>query len=149
MSFIENDPHDPHGATRAIEEKLREDVRPRLLRPVMPRQPEPEPEPVVEQTPLPEPVKIDHTLIPIDALEEVSRALMYGREKHGAWGWVENPKTYTELLAKTQRHIFEFQRGVTVDPTTQLHHVACAIADLMFLQSNILKGRGTDDRLKS
>jgi hypothetical protein len=93
-------------------------------------------------------MKIDHTLIPIDALEEVSRALMYGKEKHGAWGWIQNPKSYTELLAKTQRHIFEFQRGVTYDPATGLSHIACAICDLMFLQSNILKERGTDDRLK-
>jgi len=88
-------------------------------------------------------------MLPVDALEEVSRALMYGKERHGAWDWVEHPKTYTELLAKTQRHIFEFQRGVTIDPTTQLSHIACAICDLMFLQSNILKGRGTDDRFKS
>jgi hypothetical protein len=149
MSFIENDPGE--HATRAIEDKLRDDIRPRLLRPLAPK---PEPEPVVEQPPepepetLPEPIKIDHTMIPIDALEEVSLALMYGREKHGAWGWIEHPKTYTELLAKVQRHIFEFQRGVTVDPTTKLSHIACAIADLMFLQSNIIKGRGTDDRFK-
>jgi dATP/dGTP diphosphohydrolase len=148
MTFVEHDAGE--HATRAIEEKLRDDVRPRLLRPLAPK-----PEPVVEQQPsepepepLPEPIKIDHTMLPVDALEEVSRALMYGKEKHGAWGWVENPKSHTELLAKVQRHIFEFQRGVTIDPTTKLSHIACAICDLMFLQSNILKDRGTDDRFK-
>jgi hypothetical protein len=147
MSLIEHDVGE--HATRAIEERLLGVERPRLLRTLSTK-----PEPVVEEPPAPEPesmptpVKIDHTLIPIDALEEVSRALMYGKEKHGAWGWIEHPKSYTELLAKAQRHIFEFQRGVTIDPATQLSHIACAICDLMFLQSNIIKGRGTDDRFK-
>jgi hypothetical protein len=132
-------------ATEEIENMLRLGDRPtRFVRPVI--------APVIEQPPEPEPVptpiKIDHTMLPIDALEEVSRALMYGQRRHGAWGWIENPKSYNELLAKAQRHIFEFQRGVTIDPTTQLSHIACAICDLMFLQSNHLKGRGTDDRFK-
>jgi hypothetical protein len=145
MTFIEHDAGE--HATRAIEEKLREAERPRLLRPFAPRQ---EPEPVVEPEPIPmsKTIKIDHTMLPVDALEEVSRALMYGKEKHGAWGWAENPKSHLELIAKVQRHIFEFQRGVTIDPATGLSHIACAICDLMFLQSNIIKERGIDDRYK-
>ena len=143
--MTENESLAVNRATEEIENMLRLDRPPtRFSRPVI--------APVIEQPPepelVPEPVKIDHTLIPIDALEEVSRALMYGKERHGAWGWIENPKSYTELLAKTQRHIFEFQKGVAIDPATGLSHIACAICDLMFLQSNILKGRGTDDRLK-
>jgi hypothetical protein len=136
MSFIEHDAGE--HASRAIEERLREErPRPRMFTKL---------EPIPE--PLPESIKIDHTMLPVDALEEVSRALMYGKDKHGAWGWAEHPKSHSELLAKVQRHIFEFQRGVTIDPSTGLSHVACAICDLMFLQSNILKGRGTDDRFK-
>jgi hypothetical protein len=142
--MTENESLAVNKATEEIENMLRLEGRPRFARPVI--------APIIEQPPEPEPVpksiKIDHTMLPVDALEEVSRALMYGREIHGAWGWIENPKSYTELLAKTQRHIFEFQKGVTIDPATQLSHIACAICDLMFLQSNILKGRGTDDRLK-
>lgn len=127
-------------AAMAIETMLREDA-PRLLRPRAP---------VIESVPVPEPVvetpKIDHTLLPLDALDEISRALMIGRERHGAWTWKENPKAWTEILAKTQRHIFAFQRGEMVDPTTGLYHISCAIANLMFLQSHILTGKGTDDR---
>jgi hypothetical protein len=141
------------GATLHIERMLRNETIPtRLrpsLRPVIEAQPvQEEPIPVQEEPIQEQEVKIDHTLIPINALEEVSRALMYGKEKHGAWGWMENPKSYTELLAKTQRHIFQFQRGETIDPKTGLSHLACAICDLMFLQSNVLSERGLDDRCK-
>lgn len=139
----------PNGAAQeaamAIETMLREDA-PRLLRPKAPvveSIPAPEPEPVVEQP------KIDHTLLPLDALDQVSLALMVGRERHGAWTWKEQPKAWTEILAKTQRHIFSFQRGEMVDSTTGLYHVSCAIANLMFLQSHILTGKGTDDRFVS
>jgi Domain of unknown function (DUF5664) len=107
----------------------------------------PEPEPV----PVPEPVqieKIDHTLLPWDALEEVSRVLMHGREKYAAWYWVEHPHRHTDLLAKVQRHIVAFQRGEDIDPSSGRHHIACAICDLLFLQSNVLHGVGTDDRFK-
>ena len=148
--MTENEAAAVDRATEQIETMLREEHRPSIrhfTRPVIAPQPQPEPEPVPEPV-IEAPLKIDHTLIPIDALEEVSRALMYGKERHGAWGWIENPKSHMELLAKAQRHIFEFQRGITIDQTTQLSHIACAICDLMFLQSNILKGRGLDDRLK-
>lgn len=93
-----------------------------------------------------EPVKIDHTFLPLDALEEVSRALMHGETKYAAQLWVTNPHRHRDLLAKALRHIFAFQRGETVD-ASGLQHIACAICDLMFLQSNILRGTGTDDRL--
>jgi hypothetical protein len=94
--------------------------------------------------------KIDHTLLPLDALDEVSLALMHGREKYYAWLWVEHPHRHTDLLAKALRHIFAFQRGQDIDPSSgedQLHHLACAICDLMFLQSNVIQGVGIDDRM--
>jgi hypothetical protein len=147
MSFIEHDPSE--HALRAIEEKLHE--KPRLFRPLAPGPaPVHEPEPVAPPEPTPEPpiMKIDHTLLPLDALDEISRALMVGKENHGAWGWREVPKAWTEYLAKAQRHIYSFQRGETIDPTTGLHHVSCAIANLMFLQSHVLTGSGLDDRFK-
>jgi dATP/dGTP diphosphohydrolase len=140
-------------ATFEIEHLLRSETsRPRLARTFTQLQPVPEPyvapqepEPVIE----PISTKIDHTLLPIDALELVSRALMVGKEKHSAWDWAQNPKAYSELLAKAQRHIYEFQRGVDNDPGTGLSHIACAIAELLFLQSNVLNQRGADDRFKS
>jgi hypothetical protein len=92
------------------------------------------------------PIKIDHTFLPLDALDEVSRSLMHGEEKYSAKRWVTHPHRHRDLLAKALRHIFAFQRGETVD-SSGLQHIACAICDLMFLQSNVLRGTGTDDRI--
>jgi hypothetical protein len=100
------------------------------------------PESVLDQ----EPTKIDHTFLPLDALNEVSRALMHGEQIYAANLWVTNPHRHRDLLAKALRHIFAFQSGETIDKSG-LQHIACAICDLMFLQSNILRGTGTDDRL--
>jgi hypothetical protein len=141
--------NDPVNSTTEIEDMIRsesiESIRTRLSR-IPTKVIEHEATlPVEEPTPS---VKIDHTMLPLDALDEVSRALMIGKENHGAWGWAENPITWTELLAKTQRHILAFQRGETIDPTTRLQHLACAICNLMFLQSHVLTGSGTDDRFK-
>jgi hypothetical protein len=93
-------------------------------------------------------VKIDHTLLPLDALDEVSLTLMHGREKYYAWLWVEHPHRHTDLLAKALRHIFAFQQGEDIDPSSNCHHIASAICDLMFLQSNVIQGVGIDDRMK-
>jgi hypothetical protein len=94
----------------------------------------------------PEQIKIDHTFLPLDALDEVSRALMHGEEKYASQLWVTKPHRHRALVAKALRHIFAFQRGENID-SSGLQHIACAICDLMFLQSNILRGTGTDDRL--
>jgi hypothetical protein len=91
-------------------------------------------------------VKIDHTLIPLDALEEVSRALMHGEEKYDKFLWIKKQHRHRDLLAKALRHIFAFSQGQDLD-SSGLQHIACAICDLMFLQSNILRGTGTDDRM--
>ena len=131
-------------ATLEIENLLKGET---IKRPSFMRQQPPTPEP--EPVPMPTPVeKIDHTLLPWDALEEVSRVLMHGREKYAAWYWVEHPHKHTDLLAKAQRHIIAFQRGEDIDPSSGRHHIACAICDLLFLQSNVLQGVGTDDRFK-
>ena len=148
MSFIEHEPTKAANdaateATRAIETILRSDMRPKLLRP---KAPEPEPEPEQEQAIMVE--KVVHTYLPLDALEAVSRALMYGAKKGDAWSWKINPISWTERLAKAQRHIFEFQKGIEIDPLSGEQHLACAITQLMFLQSYVLTGTGTDDRFK-
>jgi hypothetical protein len=145
--YKENIMEDVERATLEIENLIKnEGARPRFLRQI-PKEPEPEPTPVIE----PVKIKIDHTYLPLDALEEVSRSLMYGAAKREAWNWKENPISWTERLAKAQRHMFEFQKGIDVDPNSgaaQLQHLACAITQLMFLQSYVLTGSGTDDRFK-
>jgi Domain of unknown function (DUF5664) len=130
-------------ATRAIEVMLRTPIRETVKEPVR----EPVKEHEKKETIVNEPPKIDHTLLPLDALEEVSRALMHGEEKYDAQRWVTHPHRYRDLLAKVYRHLTAFQKGETIDPSSGLQHLSSAICDLMFLQANVLRGTGTDDRL--
>jgi Domain of unknown function (DUF5664) len=143
------------SAVRHIERVLRVDeqpneVRTRLLRSLPPR-PEPEQNNEHQRPAAPKEEmleKVDHTYLPLDALEEVSRALMHGAAKGDAWRWQITPIKWTERLAKAQRHILEFQKGIDIDPSSGRQHLACAISQLMFLQSYVLTGSGTDDRFK-
>jgi hypothetical protein len=134
-------------AARSIEHVLNENSK--YSRPVIPVQSEQ----VVEAKQAIEEVeeqmaelKVDHTFLPLDALDEVSRVLMHGAQKHGHWNWVHNPCDWTNLLAKAERHIFAFQKGDDLDPSSGRSHIAHAICDLLFLQSYILNQHGTDNR---
>jgi hypothetical protein len=152
MSMTSEYENPAESAARSIERALiGEDTRTRLLKSIPIRQAAPHEEMAtpMPSTPKDETVeKIDHTFLPLDALEEVSKALMYGAAKGDAWKWAINPISWTERLAKAQRHILEFQKGINIDPSSGKQHIACAITQLMFLQSYVLTGSGTDDRFK-
>jgi hypothetical protein len=90
--------------------------------------------------------KLDYSLVPLDALEEVAYVLMHGKSVYGEWNWADNPCKWTELLAKAQRHIYSFSRGEDNDPISGRSHIAHAITVLMFLQSYILTKSGEDNR---
>jgi Domain of unknown function (DUF5664) len=143
---------DTHDTDKRIEDALedletviREPHRKRIFHKVEPvHEAPPEPVPYISN----EPEKLDYTLMPLDALEDVAHALMYGRDKYGEWQWTNDNYKWTEFLAKAQRHIYAFTRGEDIDPKSGLPHIACAIADLMFLQSHIHQRTGVDNRYK-
>jgi hypothetical protein len=96
-----------------------------------------------------EPEQLDYTLMPLDTLEEVTRALMYDRDTNGEFVWASNPRHFREILARVQSHIYAFSRGEDIDPSSGQSHIACAIIDLMFLQSHLIQGAGhLDNRFK-
>src|SRR5579864_7179965 len=56
--------------------------------------------------------KLDFTLIPMDAQEEVVRVLMHGKDKYEPWNWAINSDEFqwTKTMAKARRHLNAFDR---------------------------------------
>jgi hypothetical protein len=77
--------------------------------------------------------KPDYSLIPPHALEEVARALTYGKSKYSRENWKMLEDAENRYFAAAQRHLWAIRRGETHDPESGLHHTAHAIVSMMFL----------------
>lgn len=76
--------------------------------------------------------KPDLSLLPKDALIEITRVLEFGARRYGR----DNFKLGIEinrLIAAAMRHILSFNEGETLDPDSGLNHAAHAATNLMFV----------------
>ena len=92
--------------------------------------------------------KLRYDLLPLDALEQVTRVLTHGAEKYSPWNWAQG-FAWSRLTAASLRHIFAFMRGQDLDPETGISHLAHAICCLAFLLSHTIQEAGSDDRHRS
>jgi hypothetical protein len=76
--------------------------------------------------------KVDLTLLPFPALEEIAKVLMYGAEKYGRDNWklCEDLNDYEKAL---MRHISAHLSGEMYDEETGLLHLAHVGCNLVFL----------------
>lgn len=75
--------------------------------------------------------KLDFTLLPPEALEEVARVLQYGALKHGRFSWRGYPlATYIQAA---ERHLNALKRGNWEDEETGLPHMAHIACSCLFL----------------
>ncbi len=91
--------------------------------------------------------KVDWSLMPIEAMEEVIKvfekgALKYARNNY-RHGFNSN-----RLIASCLRHITTWQRGTDLDEETQLSHLSHAICCLLMLRTNEIDGVLEDGRYK-
>jgi len=91
--------------------------------------------------------KSSMSLLPNDALVEISRVLDAGKNKYSAWNWAEGFE-WSRLLDATYRHLGAWKEGEDLDPETGLSHAAHAACNLMFLITHQKRNLGTDDRKK-
>lgn len=89
--------------------------------------------------------KIRLELLPIEALEEISKVLGKGAIKYDDWNWAKG-MAWLRLVGACLRHLFAFIRGENNDPETGLSHLAHAGCCILFLLTYVLKGLGKDDR---
>lgn len=73
------------------------------------------------------------SLIPPEVLEEIINVLEYGAKKYHVNSWKETPDLLVRDLDSAMRHIMSWQMKEIFDPETDLHHLAHAICQLMFM----------------
>lgn len=83
--------------------------------------------------------KPEFGLIPPLALTETARVMTYGAHKYEPDNWIHVPDAKRRYFNAAQRHQWEYREGEELDSESQLHHIAHAIANLMFLYEHIVK----------
>lgn len=91
--------------------------------------------------------KPDMSLLPAEALIEVSRVFTMGKTKYGAWNWAKGI-VYTRILAAILRHTMAIMRGEDRDPESGLLHSAHIATNALFLTHFQLLQPHLDDRYK-
>lgn len=80
--------------------------------------------------------KLDYTLIPPYALEDLARHLTVGLRKYpDRENWRKVPNARQEYLKAAWRHFNSFNKGVKYDPDGKepdLHELMCVVVNLMF-----------------
>lgn len=77
--------------------------------------------------------KLDYTLLPYEALQEVVKVLMYGAKKYPEadnWKRVSDPRKRYNKAAF--RHLFSEVNGETLDKESGLYHLAHAVCSNLF-----------------
>lgn len=92
--------------------------------------------------------KIDWSLIPIEAMDEVLKVFQFGAEKYERWNYRKGFKQ-SRLIAAAFRHITAHMRGQDFDEESGMRHLAHAGCCILMLLTNILDGQDEDDRYVS
>lgn len=93
--------------------------------------------------------KLEWSLMPEEALEQVVKVLMFGK-KYGAWNWLDNANQveYSRFMDAIERHFKAYKRGANRDAESNLHHLAHVITNCLFLMTYDIKTIGIDNRKK-
>lgn len=89
--------------------------------------------------------KPDLSIIPYEAMEGVSAALMYGEKKYGRFNY-KNGIEYTRLISAALRHLYKFLQGVDIDDESGLNHIDHALANLAMLKFMMINKKEMDNR---
>lgn len=79
--------------------------------------------------------KLDYTLLPWDAVEDIIRVLDFGARKYARDNWKYVKDADNRYLAAAFRHMVAHARGEIHDPETGLPHLAHAGCCVLFLLS--------------
>lgn len=92
--------------------------------------------------------KIRYSLMPFDALTEVTQVLTSGAEKYGDHNWAKG-FPWMDVVDSFFRHFFKWVAGQDYDKDSGRLHLAHMACNILFLLSFQLRGGGTDDRIKT
>jgi hypothetical protein len=77
--------------------------------------------------------KLQYSLLPTFALEDVVKVLTFGSEKYEPDNWKRVPDAKRRYFDAAQRHIWAYKAGEINDPESGVNHMAHAICCLMFI----------------
>jgi hypothetical protein len=82
--------------------------------------------------------KFDQDKLPLELIDwahvtEIAEVLQLGKEKYGPDNWKHLTNGEDRYFAAAMRHLILWRQGETVDPESQLSHLAHAACNLMFL----------------
>lgn len=110
----------------------------------VPDKPDSKPEP--ELGPKYDEGKVDWTLLPMFAVEEVAKVMGFGASKYYRDSWRKVPEYKRRYIAAAYRHIMDyFFRRVTPDGESGLHHLAHAACCILFVLEMDLLVETEDD----
>jgi hypothetical protein len=76
--------------------------------------------------------KVDLSLLPFAALEDVARVLEHGARKYSPDAWRRVPNGHARYVNAALRHLHAHARGEVVDAESGLPHLAHAACSLLF-----------------
>ena len=78
--------------------------------------------------------KLDWSLVPFDAMEEVVRVLEFGVKKYARDNWKQDiPDVKNKLFAAMHRHLTAYSKGEQCAEDSQLMHMAHVACNALFL----------------
>ena len=90
-------------------------------------------------------VRVD--LVPPDAIWALAQLMTVNSHKYPDRNW-EKGMPISEVLASCERHLLALKSGEDIDPTDNQPHAVKIMWNGMALTSYLLRGVGTDDRVK-
>jgi len=91
--------------------------------------------------------KLRFDLVPVYALEEITRVFSYGSVKYTDRNW-ESGLSWSRPFAACMRHMWAWWRGEDLDPESKISHLAHAACNIMFLLDYSKYKQSFDDRPK-
>lgn len=83
--------------------------------------------------------KLDWSLLPFDATEDVVKVLAFGAKKYAPDNWKFVPDHERRYFSAAMRHLVAWQKGEKVDSETGISHLSHATCCLLFLISKELE----------
>lgn len=91
--------------------------------------------------------KLRYDLLPPEALREIVKAFTFGADKYGDRNWEKGEGLlWGKAFGAIMRHCWAFWRGEDIDKESQVHHLGCAGAEVLFLLTYSIRGFKGDDR---
>lgn len=77
--------------------------------------------------------KLDYSLVPWPAIDEVVKVLMFGAKKYGVDNWKQVADAKRRYLSAAYRHLNAYAEGEKIDSDSGLMHLAHAVCCLLFM----------------